>query len=68
MFLSKNSAGVFFLISNEMTPVGPTDDLNILTKTIFLNVYLFLRETDTEHEQGRGRERGRHRIRAGSRL
>ena len=29
---------------------------------IFFNVYLFLRETGTEHEWGRGRERGRHRI------
>ena len=26
------------------------------------NVYLFLRETEAEHEWGRGRERGRHRI------
>ena len=26
------------------------------------NVYLFLRETETEREQGRDRERGRHRI------
>ena len=30
------------------------------------NVYLFLRQRETEHERGRGRERGRHRI--GSRL
>ena len=32
----------------------------------FFNVYLFLTERETEHEQGRGRERGRHRI--GNRL
>ena len=32
----------------------------------FFNVYLFLRQRETEHEQARGRERGRHRI--GSRL
>ena len=32
----------------------------------FFNVYLFLRQRETEHEWGRGRERGRHRI--GSRL
>ena len=28
----------------------------------FFNVYLFLRQRETEHEWGRGRERGRHRI------
>ena len=28
----------------------------------FFNVYLFLGQRETEHEQGRGRERGRHRI------
>ena len=28
------------------------------------NVYLFLKERETEHEQGRSRERGRHRIRS----
>ena len=28
----------------------------------FLNVYLFLIQRATEHEQGRGRERGKHRI------
>ena len=32
----------------------------------FFNVYLFLGQRETEHEQARGRERGRHRI--GSRL
>ena len=32
----------------------------------FFNVYLFLRQRETEHEWGRSRERGRHRI--GSRL
>ena len=31
---------------------------------IFFNVYLFLRQRETEHEWGRGRERGRHRIRS----
>ena len=30
----------------------------------FFNVYLFLRQRETEHEQGKGRERGRHRIRS----
>ena len=25
-------------------------------------MFLFLRQRETEHEQGRGRERGRHRI------
>ena len=30
----------------------------------FLNVYLFLRQSKTEHERGRARERGRHRIRS----
>ena len=29
----------------------------------FFNIYLFLRQRETEHEWGRGRERGRHRIR-----
>ena len=41
-----------------------------LSYVFFFNVYLFLRETETErdieHKWGRGRERGRHRI--GSRL
>ena len=37
-----------------------------LKKKIFFNVYLFLRQRETQHEWGRGRERGRHRI--GSRL
>ena len=32
-------------------------------KKFFFNVYLFLGQRETEHEQGRGRERGRHRIR-----
>ena len=32
----------------------------------FFNVYLFLGQRETEHEQARGRERGRHRI--GNRL
>ena len=32
----------------------------------FLNVYLFVGQRETEHEQERGRERGRHRI--GNRL
>ena len=31
---------------------------------IFFNVYLFLRQRETEHERGRGKERGRHRIRS----
>ena len=31
----------------------------------FCNVYLFLRQIETEHEQGRGRKRGRHRIQSG---
>ena len=35
---------------------------NIYLKKIFFNVYLFLGQRETEHEQGRGRERGRHRI------
>ena len=30
----------------------------------FFNVYLFLRQRETEHEWGRVRERGRHRIRS----
>ena len=30
----------------------------------FFNVYLFLRETETEHKRVRGGERGRHRIRS----
>ena len=34
-----------------------------LFKKIFFNVYLFLRQRETEHEWGRGRKRGRHRIR-----
>ena len=29
---------------------------------LFCNVYLFLRQRETEHEWGRGRERGRHRM------
>ena len=37
-----------------------------LKKIFFFNVYLFLGQRETEHEQGRGRERGRHRI--GNRL
>ena len=35
-------------------------------KKIFFNIYLFLRQRETEHEWGRVRERGRHRI--GNRL
>ena len=31
-------------------------------KKIFFNVYLFLRQRESEREWGRGRERGRHRI------
>ena len=31
-------------------------------KKNFFDVYLFLRERETECEQGRGTERGRHRI------
>ena len=30
----------------------------------FVNIYLFLRERETECEQGRGTERGRHSIRS----
>ena len=37
-----------------------------LKKKMFLMFYLFLRERETEYEQGRGGERRRHRI--GSRL
>ena len=37
-----------------------------LQKDKHSNVYLFLGQRETEHEQGRGRERGRHRI--GNRL
>ena len=33
-----------------------------LKKIFFFNVYLFLRQRETQHEQGRGRERGKHRI------
>ena len=33
-----------------------------LKKNFFFNVYLFLRQRETEHERGRVRERGRHRI------
>ena len=33
--------------------------------SFFFNVYLFLRETETEREQRRGGEGGRHRIRSG---
>ena len=36
--------------------------LNIPIKKNFFNVYLFLRETETECKCVRGRERGRHRI------
>ena len=34
-------------------------DINLL---IFFNVYLFLRQRETDHDWGRVRERGRHRI------
>ena len=37
-----------------------------LKKNFFFNVYLFLRQRETQHEWGRGRERGKHII--GSRL
>ena len=36
----------------------------LLIFLFFLNVYLFLRQRETEGEWGRGRERGRHRIRS----
>ena len=39
---------------------------DVLFKFFFSNVYLFLRQRETEHERGRSRERGRHRI--GNRL
>ena len=35
---------------------------HLLVFSNFFNVYLFLRETETEHKQERGRNRGRHRI------
>ena len=35
---------------------------SILFFLIFFNIYLFLRQRETEHEQRRVRERGRHRI------
>ena len=34
----------------------------LFIKKIFLTFYLFLRQGETQHEQGRVRERGRHRI------
>ena len=41
------------MILNPMEPIA-----------IFFNVYLVLRQRETEHEWGRGRERGRHKIRS----
>ena len=36
----------------------------VCNNLFFFNVYLFLRQRETEHERGRVRERGRHRIRS----
>ena len=33
-----------------------------MNSVFFFNVYLFLRQRETEHERGRVRERGRHRL------
>ena len=41
-------SGVFFFI--------------FFIKKIIFNVYSFLKEKETEHQQGRDRERGTHRI------
>ena len=38
------------------------ENTNIYLKHFFKYFSLFLRQRETEHEQGRGRERGRHRI------
>ena len=36
--------------------------LALWTNEVFFNVYLFLRDRETEHEQRVGRERGKHRL------
>ena len=55
----------------QREPTRPTSSLQncetvdfccLFKKKFFLNVYLFLRRRETQHERGRGRERGRHRI------
>ena len=60
----------FSQVFSFMSPFFPVQLLhfsalptNLYFKKIF-NVYLFLREKETEREQGRGTEKGRHRIRS----
>ena len=43
---------------NQLSHTGVTR----LFPFFFLSFYLFLRQRETQHEQGRGRERGRYRI------
>ena len=63
--LANNRADFSLPLSNFATPLRILNWLHLVSMYFyFLNVCLFLRET--ECERGRGRERGRHRI--GSRL
>ena len=48
------------LVHNYMTKI--VIHFILLFKKIFFNVYSFLRDRKTKHEQGKGRERRRHRI------
>ena len=45
-------------------PSAPNTDIsyNFFFLIFFFNVYLFLRQRETQHEQGRGRERGRQNV------
>ena len=48
--------------------LGVLNAFLIYDSFLFFNVYLLLRERDTEHEQERGRKRGDTESEAGSRL
>ena len=52
--------GGYFAYNPKITPEDIL--INIYLVIIFFNVYLFLRQRETEHERGRVRERGGHRI------
>ena len=55
----------FLIVSSSSTRLNVSTSSSlksVIFSLFFLNVYLFLRETETECEWVRGRERGRHRI------
>ena len=59
----KKDSDVYLQNQLILTPTVEIKDPQRCFK-IFLNVCLFLRQRETEHEWGRGRERGRRRIRS----